>query len=469
MAQPPTERGHTSPVEIPGSLSPTSIEHGRRLPRELALSAAWHGSLVRSLQTTDGDAIEVVFRGVWTHGFGPDFQDALLAFGERGLRTGAVEIHHRTADWRAHGHHLDPNYNVVILHLVRYHDGAETRRADGAIVPTAVLPVALETLNALDRRLPGIWDRLGGAVCAESLTRGDPYRVRGALHRLGDRRLAERTARFESELMAAPPATVLLCRLFDALGYAENREPMTAVAEAFPLPTLSQLLARATPDQRFATTLALLLGIGGFLPLAPADAAVGRLLPETVALVEQRWSEVGGPWAGQTLSPTAWQRARVRPANHPVLRLVQGASLLAAARGGLLSTLLEPLRTGGDPIQRLIELTRHGESPALGQDRAISIVASVLIPFAVAYAEHAEDSTLTDRAAMAWETLPAAALSRPAKRARYQVAGDAPLTRLGERGHQGLLALDRTLCTPRRCYECPIAHEVVQDGLKGEG
>src|SRR5918993_1311926 len=78
-------------------------------------------------------------------------------------------------------------------------------------------------------------------------------------------------------------------------------------------------------------------------------------------------------------------------------------------RGGLLSTLLEPLRTGGDPIQSLIELTRHGESPALGQDRAISIVASVLIPFAVAYAEHAEDSTLTDRAAMAWETLPAAA------------------------------------------------------------
>ncbi len=189
MAQPQVEWGHESSFE---PSHPTPIAPGR--PRELALSAAWHGALVRNLHTTEGEAIEVIFRGVWTHGFGPDFQDALLAFADGGLRTGAVEIHHRTADWRAHGHHLDPNFNAVILHLVRHHDGAETRRADGAIIPTALLPVSLETLDAIDRRLPGIWDRLGGAVCAETLTRHHPERIRGVLHRLGDRRLAERFA-----------------------------------------------------------------------------------------------------------------------------------------------------------------------------------------------------------------------------------------------------------------------------------
>jgi hypothetical protein len=104
------------PAHLASVAEPSSSAHGqhhRRLPRELALSAAWHGSFVRTLQTTDGVTIDVVFRGVWTHGFGPDFQDALLAFSDGGLRTGAVELHHRTGDWRTHGHHLDPNYNAV--------------------------------------------------------------------------------------------------------------------------------------------------------------------------------------------------------------------------------------------------------------------------------------------------------------------------------------------------------------------
>ena len=356
-----------------------------------------------------------------------------------------------------------------MLHLVLDHDGSETRRADGAIVPVAVLPLPMETLLEIDHRLPAIWDRLGGAVCAEALTRRQPARIRAALHRLGDRRLAERAARFEAELVAEPPATALLRGLFDALGYAENRIPMRALADALPAPTLSAHLAASTPAERFTTALALLLGIGGFLPLSPSDAVAAHLSTETVAAVERRWSAFGGPWRDRTLPPTAWQRARVRPANHPALRLAQGAALLATTGGELVPAILDPLRNGSDPSAHLIDLTRHGSAPALGNDRAISAVASVVIPFALAYAEHSGDTALADGAATAWETLPSAALSRPAKRARRQVAGDAPLTRLGERGQQGLLALDRTLCAPRRCYECPIAHEVTLDELKHDG
>jgi hypothetical protein len=44
-----------------------------------------------------------------------------------------------------------------------------------------------------------------------------------------------------------------------------------------------------------------------------------------------------------------------------------------------------------------------------------------------------------------------------------QAIGDAPIGPLGERAIQGLIHLDRTLCTPRRCFECPIAAEVIRD------
>ena len=82
---------------------------------EIALSAAWHAQrLVGPLRTVDGRTVEVVHRGTWTHGFGPDFRDALLLFDGRELRAGDVEVHLRTAAWVQHGHHLDPRYDGVV-------------------------------------------------------------------------------------------------------------------------------------------------------------------------------------------------------------------------------------------------------------------------------------------------------------------------------------------------------------------
>ena len=86
-----------------------------RVP-ELALSEAWHAQrFAGPLRTVDGRAVEVIHRGTWTHGFGPDFQDAMLLFDGRDLRAGSVEIHLRTGAWTAHGHHVDPRYNHVLV------------------------------------------------------------------------------------------------------------------------------------------------------------------------------------------------------------------------------------------------------------------------------------------------------------------------------------------------------------------
>ncbi len=107
---------------------------------EITLSAAWHaGAVPARLDTTDGVSLEIVHRGTWSHGLGPDFRDALILFDGRELRAGSVEIHLRTRGWGDHGHHLDPAYDAVVLHLVGEHDGTETRRLDGATVPVAVI------------------------------------------------------------------------------------------------------------------------------------------------------------------------------------------------------------------------------------------------------------------------------------------------------------------------------------------
>jgi hypothetical protein len=83
---------------------------------EIAVCAAWREQRVPTpLRTTGGQTVEVIHRGVWSNGFGPDFRDALLLFDGRELRAGSVEVHRKTSGWAAHGHATDPRYDDVLV------------------------------------------------------------------------------------------------------------------------------------------------------------------------------------------------------------------------------------------------------------------------------------------------------------------------------------------------------------------
>jgi hypothetical protein len=435
-------------------------------PPELALSAAWQaGHFAGPLRTVDGQSIEVIHRGTWSHGFGPDFRDALLLFDGRELRPGSVEVHLRTRSWTDHGHHLDARYDDVVLHAVLRHDGSEARRSDGALVPVVELGPLLSEPLALAGDLPSTvdWSRFGGEVCAPDLARSNPAAIRDALWRLGDLRLAAKSARLEAGLSTEPPGEVLYCEVWDGLGYSANREPMRALAAALPLAALEGALSTAASGVRPAIARGLLFGVAGFLPLSPADAAFAHLSPEEVDELEAAWAKHGAPWREALLPPTAWTRARVRPANHPAARLAAGAALLANATGGLVAAALAPVRAGGDPVESLRRLTRTVGHPGIGADRAAAIVANAVLPFACALAEQTSDAALLDAASAAWELLPAAEANEVTRRGQRQVAGEARLSGLGARGQQGLIHLDQSFCAPRRCYECPIAARVLSE------
>jgi hypothetical protein len=199
--------------------------------------------------------------------------------------------------------------------------------------------------------------------------------------------------------------------------------------------------------------------VAGFLPLSPAEAHLGGLDVRDVADIESQWLEHGAPWRDDTLFPTAWNRARVRPVNHPVPRLLAAAGLLtaASARGGTLATILEVMLERADAVEALQALTGSKDHPGIGGDRAIDILASGIIPRALALAAHTGDLDLADAASSQWESLPAPSPNAVTRRALRQVAGGSPLGKIGARGAQGLIHLDTVLCQPRRCFECPIA------------
>lgn len=439
---------------------------------ELALSANWRDQdFNRPLHTIDGRSIEVVNRGVWTHGFGPDFRDAMILFDGRELRSGSVEIHHRTSGWHHHGHDTDRRYDNVVLHVVHTHDGSETRRRDGSLVPVVEIGRAIPPLNPVPTGGTHDWSRFGGTACAPDLASSRPKVVREILQSLGDARLATKTAAIEALLTELTPGEVLFHLLCDGLGYRANREPMGTISQTVSLRSIESLLSNQPRPERPGVALGVLLGVAGFLPLSPADAHAAQLRPDESASIEAAWQRHGSPWQDQVLAPTEWTRARVRPANHPAGRLAALAHILvnALANGGLVATLLESLSSDHGPVQQIRDLATTSDQPLLGSDRVSAIIANGLIPFALALAEWSSDTALLDAAASAWERLPASGANEVIRRASRQVAGRTPLRQLGARGQQGLMHLDSTLCAPRRCYECPIAHRVLAESPTNSG
>lgn len=162
-------------------------------------------------------------------------------------------------------------YRKVVLHVVLHHDDAETRRADGALVPVVelapVLRLPLGSIGAV-----ADWSQFGGEVCAPHLAHHQLTAIRDRLWRLGDTRLAAKAARFEARLTATTPGQLLYEEIWDALGYSANRNPMRALATLVPLPSLDATLTLVAPNQRRSLAQAILFGAAGFLPLSPHDA-----------------------------------------------------------------------------------------------------------------------------------------------------------------------------------------------------
>ena len=425
------------------------------------LCAAWAAFQgAPHLFTADGRRVEIVHRGAWTHGFGPDFRDAMICLDGAELRTGSVELHLRTRGWSDHGHHLDPRYNTVVLHVVAQHDWVRTLRQDGVEVPVLLLPV--EAAGRDTNRVVDVWSLVGGAVCAEDLSRREPHRARAILKGLGDVRLSGRVARIEASLQQAPPAPVLIELLFDALGYSANREPMRAVAGQVMGCDGLERLARAPHGRRLDLARTMLLGFAGYLPLSPSEGHLAGISTVELAAVEHVWADATA-WVGGRPAGRGWQTARVRPANNPVVRLAQAAALLVSMADQPVASLLSLLDEPGGADEALRGLVALGGTPALGVDRARAILTNVVVPFAVALSHATGDRDLEERAITAWDALPPAESNAKVRDAKRQVAGSASLTGLGARGQQGLIHLHDALCGPRRCYECPVAAWVMAE------
>ncbi|HEX8299391.1 MAG TPA: DUF2851 family protein [Rubricoccaceae bacterium] len=406
---------------------------------EAVVQHAWGRGLFNheNLQTTEGDAVRIVRTGRLNRASGPDFSGALVHIA--GLAwAGDVEIHRTSADWERHGHHTDPAYSRVILHVVLSADArtGTLRRADGSALPELVL------LPHLDRSLAAVVRDLATAPdaaprCRTRWLEVPPALTTDWLRALGAARLRSRAAALGRAYGRRPDLGALLVgRVFRALGYADNADAMETLAARLPLGVV-----RTLHDP--ADVLALVVGAAGLTtPLAPHGLA-------------ERWA-ILAPAGLVPMPREAWRRSG-RPANAPRTRLAQAAALVApggALRTDAVARFALALADGPDAALDLLRPTPADATPRLGADRARDAFVNAVAPVLMLDADLRGDADLDARVLDTVARLPAA---RDRITDGFRDAGT-PLRRALDA--QGAHALARDYCDEGRCARCAVGRHL---------
>lgn len=450
---------------------------------ERLVSQLWNDQAIRhsGLVTTDGLALQVVYRGRWSHNDGPDFRRAILSLQDGRLLSGDVEVHLRSSDWYAHGHHLDRNYDSVILHVVAHNDSANpTLKRNGEEALVLSLEGLLPSLVALSTYEPEA--ELGSIAgqscrCANGRARPDEP-ILALLESLGNRWFAGRVAQFEGELSCSDPEQVLYAGLLEALGYKANQAPFRRLAATLPLQELRVLVESRPASERLPAAQAALLGAAGLLSCqGPGKRALDWQSGQVADQLEALWLLMSSSLHSPSLQRSDWTFSRLRPSNHPVRRVAAAAHLCTGplARRGFLGLLFGDERDVGKLRCGLLQAVTVGPTSdiwsthadfglsfssrshsLIGPGRAAELVVNVLLPFMTAHAELSGDQSLFDLAWEAYRTYGSVPGNELARATARQLAMERAAPSINSaRRRQGLLYLYKRYCLDMHCPDCP--------------
>ncbi len=422
---------------------------------EEQIALRWQRLLGKKLTTEESEQLKVIYPGRVNGDNGPDFRDAVIIVNESNLVKGDVEIHVKSSDWYSHGHHRDPEYNRVILHVVAQHDGSSaTLMQNGQSVPVLCLSHNLQ--HKAYHRLP----------CFQIRKRGDKQTLRELLNIAGEERFRQKTESFQVELQRGEAKQVLWKSMMRALGYSKNMKPFEELAGRVPLSFLEEVES----GESLLLRQAWLLGVAGLLPCQRTRGEFSE--EKETRELEQTWQAVGRGTKAMSLND--WHLSHIYPNNSPVRRIIAQSHLLQRYhRDGLLQGMLRlvretPLLAGYSWLEDGLTVFSEGywqdhhdfglktkKSALLGHSKAAEIVVNVILPFAFAWGEVANEPELKERAISFYSYYPKLAENELTRHMTRQLCleDNAALSACCQ---QGLIHIFRNYCREGKCCECPL-------------
>lgn len=417
----------------------------------------------RSLLDTEGEPVTVIYPGRPNDSRGGDFRDAVVA-SVNANRQGCIEVHTKASGWEAHGHHRDPAYNQVVLHVALEMDRpGQTLLQNGKSIPTVIL-----RQPAMPKPGPAVPVR--GLPCQRLSRRWSREKLALTLDRAGDLRLQEKAARFLSELANTRPDQVLYQGLLEALGYIRNKEPFVRLAAQTPLKSIEEIIRKSREKDVPETIQALLLGNAGLLPsqrrVTSGDSYTDHL--------EQIWS--GMPHQN-SLSFREWELFKVRPANNPVRRIIAVSHLIRRyLNSGWLVFFSDALQRASPErspkeLEAALEVKAEGywashfdfgrplpTSPILlGKERAAVIAVNVILPFFLAWSRMIEEPVFCLKVREVYRHYPRLESNSIERHMLQQLSAESYRIDSACR-QQGLIQIYQKLCTRGKCEECDFSH-----------
>ena len=415
--------------------------------REEFLYYLWENHLIdKALQTTEGEAVDIVATGYRNTDSGPDFLEAKVQIGDK-LWAGHVEIHVKSSDWNRHGHQNDKAYQNVILHVVYEND---TKAND---IPT------LELKGHFDEALFVNYQKFISAKswipCERSIAKVPVFTRLSWLDRMTVERLENKSEAVAKILNANQFdwEDALYKLLMHYFGLKVNNEPFEYLSNILPFKTL---LKHA---DNLVQVEAMLMGCAGFLEKDFTED-YPLLLKREFAVMKAKFNLL-------TIPEERWKFMRMRPSNFPTIRLAQMAQLIHQ-NGCLFSKIRETKSTtevkdlfdvkASEYWETHYRLESKSESKPkhLGDATADILIINAVVPLLFCYGKLHKDESVCETALQFLEETEAEDNATIRHFASCGVAAQNAMQ------SQALLQLFNMYCKRKRCLECRLGNVLLK-------
>lgn len=414
---------------------------------------------LRELTTTDGHAVEVIDPGLHNHHAGPDFFNAKVRINGT-LWVGNVEIHEKSSDWYAHGHHHDKAYNNVILHVAEVID-TDVKTSDGLFIPQMQFEVSSKVKEhyrelLAEDQYPPCYRIIPG------LTR---LLVHSWMSALQTERLEQKTKAIRERVRQSNDSWengyfMTLARNF---GFGVNGDAFELWAKSIPL-----MVVAHHRDDLFQIE-AIFMGQAGLLELdmIPQHYQQDALKEGYFTKLRNEYLYLQHKFKLTPMNGSVWKFLRLRPQNFPHIRISQLATLYYEQRAGLsqliacesIEQLKDCLATSVTPYWEThytfgstsCHTEKHLSPPSLNL-----LMINTAIPMLFAYGRYHMKEMLCDRAFDFLEQL------KPENNYITRMWKACGLEVMNAGDSQALIQLKKEYCDKKDCLRCRFGYEYLK-------
>jgi hypothetical protein len=369
----------------------------------------WDNKRIMStqLQLTNGEVVSIKNFGRYNAFLkGPDFFHGVISIDGIELH-GPIELHVKSSDWYLHKHHLDANYNNVILHVVHEHDKEIVQ--NGRVIPTLELFSLIDEIHYLQYKR--ILNNSRTILCGTELTTVESTIIHEMLSKNIYVKLNKKVELIRSYAQSSDNMWELF--LAAAFGLNHNKEAFLDLVSSVSIKEIK----KCSPEKRYQL-----------------------LLAESGMMIKD---------GGYKLN---WHFKGARPKNFPTVRLKQYAYFLEELKMDDLASLKDT---------HLILSLFHSRTETVRRNSRISkslfdlLIINAVVPYLWYLAEEKPDYLLQE---IALEILEKTSPEHNGIVKKWKEIG---LNAKSAYESQGLIALYRYYCCRKKCLSCGIGRMVL--------